>query len=141
MTSQIDEMAADNQYPTADEIEAGEGLYLSGAVDRDNLNVVIRMGNDETILDAVLTLDDIHAIIGRLEANAGELEQVIENSFSKRVSEAVDALSQYPVLELVWAYIDRNDMWGSLAAWAESEGFDDHEDIDSFRDAEWNPYV
>ncbi len=141
MTSQIDNMAADTRWPTTDEIEPEQGLYLSGAVDRDNLDVVIRMGNNETILDARLTLDDLQNVIRSLEGNVGELELVIENSFSALVSEAVDAMSQYPVLELLWAYIDHNGMWGSFAAWAESVGFDDHEDIDSFRDGDWNPYV
>ncbi len=141
MTSQIDNMAADTRWPTTDEIEPEQGLYMSGAVDRDNLDVVIRMGNDETILDARLTLDDLQGVIRSLEGNVGELELVIENSFSELVSEAVDAMSQYPVLELLWAYIESKDLWASFAAWAEGEGFDGREDIEYTNDVEWNPYV
>lgn len=121
----LDQVTEDHGYP-ADNVERGD--YLAGHVDRDRELILVRMGNDEgTVLEAKLFLDEAQGIIEALQGNVIELTQVIDiangetggvlNLLADAVGEAVTA-GDYPVMQLLVAWIEQNELWADFAAWA-----------------------
>lgn len=107
-------------YSTDPEVQVG--MYMTGRVDREQQTSLFRLGNDETILEAVLTLEELDNLIESLANNAYELEQVINlgspsGDISAYVKESIEA-DDSPVLTLLWSFVEDHDLWGEFAEWS-----------------------
>ena len=123
----LDEMTEDSGYPT--DIEVQPGLYMTGSVDRDKQVLFLRMGNDELILESILKLDELYSVIRSLGGNADELEQVIGHDAAQELEQPADDItgaavrellgkSDYSLTQMLWNYVEDNDLWDHFAAWA-----------------------
>ena len=123
MTDRLDDITYERDYPVGDDVDLIEGEYLAGSVDVDNRQVILRMGGEDVVMEAHLSLEDIYEVVERLTRNGEDLENVIDNAVGAAVKEGVNE-GNYPVMRLLVAYVEDSGLWGHFAQWATEVGQD-----------------
>lgn len=128
----LNEVTAAHGYPDGEEVAIEDAFYMAGSVNRETLIVSVRMGNDDTILEANLDVGELRGVIDALEGNVGEIEALAALSEQFEPTETSDeiieqiavvvsedvATGDYPTMRLLVAFIESAGLWEQFALWA-----------------------
>lgn len=117
----LGEITAEHGYSLEPDVIPAD--YMTGYVNHERQSIQFRVGTDEAILEIALNVDDTLDLIGRLQGNVSELETVIERDdaaeeLSDHVHDGLDDGSAYPVMQLLWSWVEDQGLWAEFATWA-----------------------
>ncbi len=135
----LEEITEEHGYSLEPNVQAAE--YMTGYVNREEQSIQFRVGTDESILEITLSVDDTIELIERLETNVSELATVIEledaaEELSIHVHDGIVDGSAYPVMQLLYSWVEDQGLWSEFATWA-NEVIDNGGLLNSPTDADW----